>query len=496
MKSYKKGFDAFLEKANKIHNNKYTYVKESYIKSTENCTIICPIHGEFYKRPDAHTNQTQGCPLCSEKSRLNHHNLKWYLDDVNSLIKDKSFAYIPEKEFVFKKTKLKFYCDIHKEFTRTIRDIEEGKGCKGCDKTLRQEEQLLKNKNEFMTKAVNLHGDKYNYDTIDYKGAFEVIQIYCSTCKDHFPQKPREHLQGHGCQVCGSTFAHEKIRIDLKRFLERVKDKYDSIDYSQLQFNSITEIGTFICIKEGHGPYKQKISNHLRYKGCEACSREAVRKALTLTSEEFYSRVRYKDHYDYSKVKYKSLREEITLYCKRHNLEFPVTPYTLLYTPEDTEYCPKCRKNGKSLKEIEIVSFLENQGYKVIQTYKPSWLGRKELDIYLPDYNLALEYNGSITHHSNIVGYPFLDNRVKGITYHLDKYQTCLDNYVNLIHIFEFEDLYDWYDLIISYLNNPNKYIITFQNNKRLFDSRSLPDSKVVTLEYYGQSFIKPLDTK
>lgn len=47
-----------------------------------------------------------------------------------------------------------------------------------------------------------------------------------------------------------------------------------------------------------------------------------------------------------------------------------------------------------------------------------------------------------------------------------------------------------------SYINNPDNYIITFQNNKRLFDNRSLPDGKVVTLEYYGQSFIQSLDNK
>lgn len=496
MKSYKKGFDAFVEKANKIYNNKYTYVRESYIKSTENCTIICPIHGEFYKRPGSHTNQKQGCPSCSEELKLNHHNLKWYTDDINTLIKDKPFIYLPEKEFVFKKTKLKFYCNLHREFTRTIKDIEEGKGCKDCDKILYQEKQLLKNKNEFITKAVNLHDNKYDYSAIDYKGAFEIIQIYCNTCKDYFPQKPREHLQGHGCQICGTKASHDKTRMTLESFLERIKNRYESIDYSQLQFDSITGTGIFVCTKEGHGPYEQKVSNHFRHKGCKECVKEAIKKALTLTPEEFYSRIKYKNHYDYSEIEYKSLREEVTLCCKKHNLRFPVTPYTLLYTPENSEYCPKCRKSGKSLKEIEIVLFLENQRYKVIQSYKPSWLGRKELDIYLPDYNLAIEYNGSVTHHSNIVGYPFLDNKVKDTMYHLNKYQTCLDNGVDLIHIFEFEDLYDWYDLIISYINNPDNYIITFQNNKRLFDNRSLPDGKVVTLEYYGQSFIQSLDNK
>lgn len=485
MKSYKKGFEAFVEKANKIHNNKYKYVKESYIKSTENCTIICPRHGEFFKRPDVHTNQGQGCPDCSTENRLNHDNLKWYTVDIEKLIEDKSFVYIPEKDFVFKKTKLKFYCDIHKEFTRTIIDIESGKGCKECDKLKYQEEQRLKRKQEFLEKASKLHKNRYNYDGIDYQGAFNIIQIYCNTCKKHFPQKPREHLQGNGCQICGKNASKDKLKITLDKFLIRVKGLYEGIDYSKLSFESIEDIGIFIC--EEHGEYEQKVSNHLRHKGCEGCVKDNIKKVLSLTEKEFLERVKTNTKYDYSFVVYKGLRETIQLKCKKHDYLFDTTPYAMLYYSEHTNLCPKCQKKTKSVKESEIKDFLETQGLKVIQSYRPKWLKGKEIDLYVPELNLGVEYNGVITHHSSVTNIPFFDNRTKDSDYHLNKYITCKNNNLDLLHIFEFEDLLSWYELLLLYINNPDQYEITFQNNIRYYDR------KEVVLSYYGQSFIKPI---
>jgi len=39
--------DAFIERANAKHNNKYDYSKLEYIHNTKKIVVICPIHGEF-----------------------------------------------------------------------------------------------------------------------------------------------------------------------------------------------------------------------------------------------------------------------------------------------------------------------------------------------------------------------------------------------------------------------------------------------------------------
>lgn len=58
-------FENFYQKAIKIHGDKYDYSKVKYNRSIDKITIVCPTHGEFYQRPDMHTNEGHGCPKCS-----------------------------------------------------------------------------------------------------------------------------------------------------------------------------------------------------------------------------------------------------------------------------------------------------------------------------------------------------------------------------------------------------------------------------------------------
>ena len=44
----------FIEKAKKIHGNKYDYSRVEYINNKTKVCIICPEHGEFWQRPNDH----------------------------------------------------------------------------------------------------------------------------------------------------------------------------------------------------------------------------------------------------------------------------------------------------------------------------------------------------------------------------------------------------------------------------------------------------------
>lgn len=76
---------SFIEKANKVHNNLYDYSKTIYGQNNgEKVIIICKIHGEFPQTPDSHLSG-HGCPNCYgnvkwtkdqfiEKANKIHHN--------------------------------------------------------------------------------------------------------------------------------------------------------------------------------------------------------------------------------------------------------------------------------------------------------------------------------------------------------------------------------------------------------------------------------------
>lgn len=57
--------EEFIEKARKIHGDKYDYSEVKYDKSHKNVCIICPEHGEFWQTPNNHLNG-KGCPICNE----------------------------------------------------------------------------------------------------------------------------------------------------------------------------------------------------------------------------------------------------------------------------------------------------------------------------------------------------------------------------------------------------------------------------------------------
>lgn len=54
---------------------------------------------------------------------------------------------------------------------------------------------------EFIKKAVEIHGDKYDYSNVHYVNAKTKVKIIC-TIHGEFLQEPSNHLQGQGCKAC------------------------------------------------------------------------------------------------------------------------------------------------------------------------------------------------------------------------------------------------------------------------------------------------------
>lgn len=87
----------------------------------------------------------------------------------------------------------------------------------------------------------------------------------------------------------------------------------------------------------------------------------------------------------------------------------------------------KLRVPYKSTFEQEIVHYLNTLGITNILSNKRTIIG-KELDIFLPNYNLAIEYNGVFWHHDKI------SHITK--TYHKDKFILCESKGIELFTIF------------------------------------------------------------
>jgi len=91
--------------------------------------------------------------------------------------------------------------------------------------------------------------------------------------------------------------------------------------------------------------------------------------------------------------------------------------------------CPFCYPKNVSKNELELQEFLRDNNLFII-TSDRSIIKPKELDIYIPSKNIAIEFNG-LYWHSELFG---CDKN-----YHIDKTIKCKEKGIQLIHIFEDE---------------------------------------------------------
>lgn len=86
------------------------------------------------------------------------------------------------------------------------------------------------------------------------------------------------------------------------------------------------------------------------------------------------------------------------------------------------------RNPFQSSEEFEIAQFIESLGVTVIRNTRKLLPSRREIDIYLPDFNIAIEYNGIYWHHEDVA------HITK--TYHYDKFVECEQLGIQLITVF------------------------------------------------------------
>ena len=285
----------------------------------------------------------------------------------------------------------------------------------------------MKNKT-FIEKAKEIHRDKYDYSLVNYINVRTKIKIIC---KEHgeFEQRPDSHLSGKGCPLC-SKFN----KLDTETFIERAKEVHgDKYDYSLVDY-----VGSKIKVKiicSEHGEFEQIPCDHLIGRGCRKCGV----KSITKTNSDFIIKSRYihGDKYNYSFVNYINSQESVIIVCPEHG-EFEQIPNNHISKKQG---CPKCSLTYNKSEE-EIKDFIKSLNINIVENDR-TILNGKELDIYIPENKLAIEYNG-LYWHSN----QFIDKN-----YHLNKTNKCVEENIQLIHIFEDEWVYKK-DIVKSRLRN------------------------------------------
>lgn len=119
---------------------------------------------------------------------------------------------------------------------------------------------------EFIERAREVHGDKYDYSKVNYINQHSKVCIICPI-HGEFWQIVQIHLMGHGCPKCSGNG-----KLSYEEFVERARKIHgDKYDYSKVKFNSILDKVTIIC--PIHGEFTQVANDHLQGNGCQKCAK-------------------------------------------------------------------------------------------------------------------------------------------------------------------------------------------------------------------------------
>ena len=369
----------FINKAKEVHGDKYDYSKVEYVNNKTKVCIICPEHGEFWQIPSSHINRSCGCPYCAGKNKTN---------------------------------------------------------------------------NEYIEKVKKMHGDKYDLSEATATTRLSSFYVTCKKCGNRFKTNFNKLLIGQGCKYCNHRSYAYTTEEFIKKAMEIHGDKYD---YSKVIYKNNKEKICIICPE--HGEFWQTPYKHIGAKqGCPLCS-----KYHKLTKEEFIERAKkiHGNRFDYSKVNYINDSTKICIICPEHG-EFWQTPHNHL----NGKGCNKCHEENH-INEMLLYNFLKNNlpNYNIVSQYKNKFLDGQILDIYIEELNIGVEYQG-IQHFTPVKYFGGKEKYEYTIKMDRLKKEKCDSNNVKLFYFSKENKLpKEYLDTIYSNKDELLKEIKKYANN-------------------------------
>ena len=382
--------EEFIKRAKKVHGNKYDYSESIYTVNNEKIKIICPDHGVFLQDAKKHL-AGNGCHKCSVARSTS--NKSEFIKKAQKLFGNK-FDY---SKVIYTRAadKVIINCPVHGEFSQTPnKHLTSKYGCSACGQVAVGEAQALSSQ-DFIAKAKKVHGDTYDYSRVNYVNARKKVII---TCKEHgdFEQIPDSHLRGRKCSFCTGKRIGPKNNLEFV-FPEIAKEWHPTKNKTKpnQHYSGETKPKRWWICNIGH-EYQAPISYRTgkRKTGCPYCAGQKVGKDNNLEFK-FPSIAK-----EWHPIKNGSTKPSDVMpgtdkkywwLCEKGH-EYQATPDKR--TGKDKTGCPYCTHQTSS-QEMRIMAELHFLDIKILSRYK---LEKVEFDVFLPEFNIAIEYDGSYWH--------------------------------------------------------------------------------------------------
>ena len=352
---YQKPWLSFLEKAKKVHGDKYIYPNLTTYYNNDKIKIICPKHGEFEQKAELHL-KGRGCPKCGIDKVANSQRLTQ--DEVI-----KNCKAVGGENYDYSKIKwidtdhdIELVCKKHGSYWTRYNDFIKKKAkCPACSRENRRKLEERKFKDEMIKK----YGNNIVFPKdFNYVNSYTKVKLIYKN--EEFYRKPsvflksqlfsteekKERINLRGLEKSKKRWANilDELNLIHKNKYEYKKEEIEAIKNGELRKDGLMHIK---CPK--HGEFTQTFFDHRNGSGCKKCGIE-----------------------------------------NRPIINF-------------------------SKAEREIVDFIKSF-YKgeIIQNDRKILNGR-EIDIYIPELKIAFEYDGLFWHNNVNNSYKFEKCKKQGV---------------------------------------------------------------------------------
>lgn len=298
-----------------------------------------------------------------------------------------------------------------------------GSGCPKCGRE-KANKCISDTKEDFIRKAIEKHGSKYDYSLVEYTKSNVKVKIKCNKCGGVFEQTPAMHLSGNGCSICNPP--HKKLTHE--EFVERLSKTHPNLEVLSEYKGKDRKI-TVRCKIHNH-TYETTPHRLVQGMNCKYCYDDRRGDSLRNNIDELIEKLNtiHLNKYQFPNIynEYRNNKSNITVICPIHGV-FTSTANKMLKGCG----CPYC---DESHNERFINNLLTETKVGFEREKKFDWLGLQSLDFYLPEYNIGIEIQGEFHFKSITIKGKVVDYR-KQLRRDEKKKRLCDEHGVKLIYI-------------------------------------------------------------
>lgn len=200
---------SFVKRSKSMHGNRFTYEHTVFTKSKDKIKVTCKKHGTKEMLPNSHFRRS-GCRQCSNEADSRAFTQDEFIAKCKSTHGNRyDYSLTKYRSTV---SDVKIICRIHGVFLKHARSHINGAGCPDCYEDTRVTAE------EFLSRAKEKHGDKYDYSITRFERTSRKVDIICAK-HGVFSQFANNHLEGKGCRRCATPNGYKS------RDFKRVCDK-------------------------------------------------------------------------------------------------------------------------------------------------------------------------------------------------------------------------------------------------------------------------------